>query len=174
LYVLATRTLLGVALGIAIAIIEREFGWIPFVNWDDGAGIGLPVGLIWGLLAWNGLPEPMYTKPGINPRAFHLENDKLNVDLADGRTITVPLTWYPRLLSSSTNERQNWHLVGDGHAVEWPDLDEHIGIEGLLQGRRSDERQESFQRWLAARDSRTGHLSSLSNTQSESIRDLGK
>jgi hypothetical protein len=81
----------------------------------------------------------------------NITDDKLIVDLADGRSIIVPLEWYPRLLHGSQEERGNWQLLGDGYAIEWPDLDEHIGVEGLLAGRRSGESQKSFERWLAAR-----------------------
>lgn len=80
-----------------------------------------------------------------------ISDEKLIVELADGRGISIPLTWYPRLLHGSSQERQNWHLLGDGYAIEWPDLDEHIGIEGLLAGRRRGESQKSFERWLNAR-----------------------
>jgi hypothetical protein len=80
-----------------------------------------------------------------------IADEKLIVELADGRAMVVPLEWYPRLLYASPEERQNWQLLGDGYAVEWPDLDEHIGIEGLLAGRRSGESQKSFDRWLADR-----------------------
>ena len=83
-------------------------------------------------------------------------DDKLIVDLADGRRLEVPLTWYPRLLYASPAERQNWQLLGDGYAIEWPDLDEHIGVEGLLAGRRSGESQRSFARWLASRPTSPG------------------
>ncbi len=82
--------------------------------------------------------------------------DKLIVDLADGRRLEVPLTWYPRLVYASPAERQNWRLLGDGYAIEWPDLDEHIGVEGLLAGRRSGESQRSFARWLASRRTSPG------------------
>lgn len=68
-----------------------------------------------------------------------------------GRSLIIPLTWYPRLLHGTLAERQNWQLLGDGYAIEWPDLDEHIGIEGLLAGRRSSESQKSLERWLASR-----------------------
>jgi hypothetical protein len=78
-------------------------------------------------------------------------DEKLIVDLADGRSIVVPLAWYPRLMYGSSQERQNWQLLGDGYAIEWPDLDEHIGIEGLLAGRRSGESKKSLERWLATR-----------------------
>lgn len=77
--------------------------------------------------------------------------DHLVVDLSDGRRILVPLAWYPRLLHGSDTERQNWQLLGDGYAIEWPDLDEHIGIEGLLAGRHSGESPQSLSHWLASR-----------------------
>lgn len=78
-------------------------------------------------------------------------DDDLAVDLADGRCIHVPLAWYPRLFYASDTERQNWQLLGDGYAIEWPDLDEHIGIEGLLAGRHGGESPQSLKRWLASR-----------------------
>lgn len=80
-----------------------------------------------------------------------INEEKLIVDLADGRSIVVPLKWYPRLKVGSQNERENWQLLGDGYAIEWPDLDEHIGFEGLLAGKRSGESRKSFQGWLAKR-----------------------
>jgi hypothetical protein len=79
-------------------------------------------------------------------------NEKLIVDLVDGRSLIIPLEWYPRLAYGSPRERQNWQLLGDGYAIEWPDLDEHIGIEGLLAGRRSGESKKSFDRWLSGRN----------------------
>lgn len=79
-------------------------------------------------------------------------DERLIVDLADDRSLSVPLAWYPRLMYASPTERQNWQLLGDGYAIEWTDLDEHIGIEGLLAGRRSGESQQSLERWLATRN----------------------
>lgn len=89
----------------------------------------------------------------IEPAAMEVEvtADDLIVDLADGRRLIVPLAWYPRLLFAQDAERQNWQLLGDGYAIEWPDLDEHIGIEGLLAGRHSGESRKSFDRWLRMR-----------------------
>jgi hypothetical protein len=84
-------------------------------------------------------------------------DDKLLVELVDGRSIAVPLGWYPRLLHGSPEERQNWVLLGEGYAIEWPDLDEHIGIEGLLAGRRSGESRVSFGRWLSSRMQSVGN-----------------
>jgi hypothetical protein len=77
--------------------------------------------------------------------------ERLIVDLSDGRTLSVPLDWFPRLVHGSKAERLNCRLVGGGYAIEWPDLDEHIGVEGLVAGRRSGESQRSFARWLASR-----------------------
>ena len=82
------------------------------------------------------------------------DND-LTVGLSDGRRIVVPLAWYPRLLNASEAERKNWQLLGDGYAIEWPDLDEHIGIEGLLAGRHSGESPKSLEGWLASRSKRS-------------------
>ena len=80
--------------------------------------------------------------------------DALVVDLLDGRTITVPLAWYPRLAHGSDTERAHWRFIGEGEGIHWPDLDEDISVEGLLAGRRSGESQASLGRWLANR--RTG------------------
>jgi len=80
-------------------------------------------------------------------------DETLIVDLVDGRSLTIPLSWYPRLLHASQEERQNWQLLGDGYAIEWVGLDEHIGIEGLLAGRQSGESHQSFERWLTTRSS---------------------
>ena len=77
--------------------------------------------------------------------------DDLTVRLSDGRRLAIPLAWYPRLLYASAAERQNWQLLGDGYAIEWPDIDEHIGVEGLLAGRHSGESPQSLNRWLISR-----------------------
>ncbi len=78
-------------------------------------------------------------------------DDALTVDLTDGRTISVPLAWYPRLLHGKPEECQNWRLIGDGEGVHWPDLDEDISVENLLLGRRSSESQRSLEKWMAER-----------------------
>jgi hypothetical protein len=78
-------------------------------------------------------------------------DEALIVDLADGRTITVPLSWFPRLAHGTLAERSNWRLIGAGVGIHWPDLDEDISVESLLAGRRSGETQESLRRWLQAR-----------------------
>jgi hypothetical protein len=98
--------------------------------------------------------------PAISEAA--VTDEELALDLADGRSIRVPLSWYPRLFFASTAERQEFHLLGDGYAIEWPDLDEHIGIEGLLAGRHSGESQKSLKRWLASRHVHTSGAASPS------------
>ena len=78
-------------------------------------------------------------------------DDTLAVDLTDGRTIAVPLAWYPRLMHGTEKERNNWRFIGDQEGVHWPDLDEDISIENLLMGKPSGESQRSFKRWLEVR-----------------------
>ncbi len=80
-----------------------------------------------------------------------LTDDTLSVDLSDGRTISVPLTWFPRLLYASTEGRKNWRLIGKGQGIHWEDIDEDISIEGLLAGKPSGESQDSFKKWIAIR-----------------------
>jgi hypothetical protein len=80
-----------------------------------------------------------------------LSEDALTVDLNDGRTLSAPLAWYPRLLHGAPQERRNWRLIGDGEGIHWPDLDEDVSVENLIFGRPSGESQRSFQRWLESR-----------------------
>ena len=80
-----------------------------------------------------------------------LTDDTLVVDLIDGRSISVPLAWYPRLAHGNQAERAHWRLIGEGEGIHWPDLDEDISVEGLLAGRRSGETQGSLRRWLENR-----------------------
>lgn len=75
----------------------------------------------------------------------------LIVELNDGRTVSVPLEWYPRLAHGSMKERQQWQLIGPGIGIHWPALDEDISVEGLLRGAPSGESEQSFKRWLASR-----------------------
>ncbi len=84
-------------------------------------------------------------------RSVSVSDEALVVDLADGRTITVPLAWFPRLAHGTTAERANWRFIGGGEGVHWPDLDEDISVESLLAGRRSGETQDSLRRWIEAR-----------------------
>ena len=80
-----------------------------------------------------------------------ISDDVLTVELVDGRSISVPISWYPRLAHGTAEERDNWELLGGGIGLRWPDLDEDISVHGLLAGRRSGETQASLQRWLESR-----------------------
>jgi hypothetical protein len=81
-------------------------------------------------------------------------DETLTVDLSDGRTISVPVPWYPRLAHASPAERRNWLLIGRGEGIHWPDIDEDISVEALIAGRSSGESQKSFAQWLRAREER--------------------
>jgi len=78
-------------------------------------------------------------------------DDALAVDLVDGRTVSVPLAWYPHLVHGSAEERSNWRVLGRGAGIHWPDLDEDISVAGLLAGLNSGETQDSLRRWLEGR-----------------------
>lgn len=73
-------------------------------------------------------------KPGEGVKDVHFDDDTMSVDLVDGRTITVPLVWYPRLLHASMGQRNHWEICGGGFGIHWPDLDEDLSTEGLLRG----------------------------------------
>ena len=87
------------------------------------------------------------------PRAVNVSvtDDTLSVDLEDGRTVSVPIGWYPRLAHGTPVERAKVQIAGAGLGLHWPDLDEDIGVEGLLLGKHSAESPESFKRWLQKR-----------------------
>ena len=89
-----------------------------------------------------------------NAENVTITEDTLSVDLSDGRTISVPLAWFPRLLQSAPEERNNWRLIGKGRGIHWEDIDEDISVEGLLSGKPSGESQPSFKKWLDRRSSR--------------------
>jgi hypothetical protein len=80
-----------------------------------------------------------------------VSEDTLSVDLRDGRSLSVPLAWYPRLTYGSPAERGNWRLIGAGEGIHWGDLDEDISVLGLLEGKPSGESQSSLRRWLSTR-----------------------
>ena len=95
---------------------------------------------------------------GSAPRAVRatVTEEAVIVDLNDGRTVTAPLAWYPRLLHATVRERRNWRLIGAGEGIHWPDLDEDLSVEGLLEGRSSAESQASLKKWLSGRRARGG------------------
>ena len=88
----------------------------------------------------------------VRAQSLVVTEDSLIVDLSDGRSITVPLTWYPRLVHSN-EEKNNWRWIGDREGIHWPDLDEDISVENLIFGKASSESQDSFRRWLEKRTS---------------------
>jgi len=90
-------------------------------------------------------------------RAFRVQvtEEALVVDLVDGRSVSVPLVWYPRLLQASAEEREQLRLIGSGEGIHWELLDEDISVEGIVAGRRSMESAESFRRWLEERKERS-------------------
>lgn len=83
-----------------------------------------------------------------------MTDDTLALDLEDGRTISIPIGWYPRLAHGTPAERAHFQISGAGYGVHWPDLDEDIGVEGLLLGKKSTESPASFERWLQRRKER--------------------
>ena len=87
----------------------------------------------------------------IEAQQVTVTDDSLVVDLMDGRSVSVPLAWYPRLVHATAEERAKWRLIGRGEGIHWDDLDEDISVEGLLAGRASGESQRSLDRWLRDR-----------------------
>ncbi|MSP37360.1 MAG: DUF2442 domain-containing protein [Deltaproteobacteria bacterium] len=83
-----------------------------------------------------------------------VSDDTLTVDLSDGRSLSVPLAWFPRLAHASLAERKHWRLIGRGVGIHWEDIDEDISVEGLIAGRASGESQASLSKWLGKRSSR--------------------
>lgn len=79
--------------------------------------------------------------------------DTLTIELSDGRSLSVPLAWFPRLVHATSVERKSWRLIGRGHGIHWNKLDEDISIKGLLAGKPSGESHASFRKWLSARKS---------------------
>ncbi|MDP2997858.1 MAG: DUF2442 domain-containing protein [Bryobacterales bacterium] len=104
-------------------------------------------------------------------RAVKVSGDGLTVDLVDGRTITVPLIWYPRLWLGTLRERSHFEIFGDGSYIHWPDLDEDLTVSGLLAGRRSGENPQSLKKWQDSRKpKRRGANESPSNKRLQSAR----
>lgn len=89
-----------------------------------------------------------------------LTDDTLSVELNDGRTISVPLEWFPCLVHATVEERNNWRLIGKGHGIHWEGIDEDINVKGLLAGKPSVESQVSFKKWLSQRQSQLTNRSS--------------
>ena len=91
--------------------------------------------------------------PVVRAENVAITGDMITAELSDGRSISVPLAWYPRLLHGTREERSNWRLIGRGSGIHWPALDEDISVGNLLTGQASGESQQSLKRWLSQRDS---------------------
>ena len=87
----------------------------------------------------------------VTATTVRIDDHVLSVDLSDGRSISVPTAWYPRLSHGTAAERGHWRLIGNGNGIHWPELDEDISVENLLLGQPSTESQTSFRRWLGER-----------------------
>ena len=85
-------------------------------------------------------------------RSALLTQEAISVDLVDGRTISAPLAWHPRLANGTPAERDNWRLIRRGEGIHWPDLDEDISVTNILSGKPSGESQQSFRKWLEERN----------------------
>ncbi len=94
--------------------------------------------------------SPIEPRPVVG-KAVRVSAHSLTVDLADGRSIVVPLAWYPRLAAATVVERNNWRLIGRGEGIHWPDLDEDVRVDNLLRGAQSGESKGSFNNWLQSR-----------------------
>ena len=102
----------------------------------------------------NGMPSAVVTLTLARVVNVMVTDDTLSVDLEDGRTVSVPIGWYLRLAHGTPAERANFQISGAGYGIYWPDLDEDIGVEGLLLGKKSTESPASFERWLQRRQQR--------------------
>ena len=111
--------------------------------------------------------EPLATQ-------VQVSEDTVSVELADGRTIAVPLAWYPRLAHGSDEERRSWRLLGGGRGIHWPALDEDISVANLLAGQPSAESQASFKKWLAGRAKRSRARRDRTGAEPEAAPDRGR
>ncbi len=89
----------------------------------------------------------------VTPSVYDVQvtDDTLTVELDDGRTVSVPIAWYPRLLNATMEEKKKWRLIGNGHGIHWEAIDEDISVDGILSGRPSGESQSTIKKWLESR-----------------------
>ena len=97
----------------------------------------------------HGTPSAVVTLTLPRISSVTVTDDTVSVDLEDGRTIAVPIGWYPRLAHGTPAERANFQVSGAGYGIHWPELDEDISVEALLNGRRSNEAPPSLKKWLS-------------------------
>jgi len=98
---------------------------------------------------------PEVRSPRIVAVTFTAQDTSLTVGLDDGRSISAPLAWFPRLQHGQAKERADWRLIAGGEGIHWPQLDEDISMENLLSGKRSSESPRSLERWLAGRSTKS-------------------
>ncbi len=104
--------------------------------------------------SWNSGTHSLVTEAQeARAKRVEIDEERLTIELVDGRVISVPLLWYPRLWYGTPEERAHFEIIGDGTFIHWPDLDEDLSVEGILAGKRSGESPASLKRWLAARQS---------------------
>ena len=124
-------------------------------SWDHLLGLDelmdLPLELGRNGNGMNGMPSAGMTSALSRIVHVTLTKDTLSIYLEDGRTISVPIGWYPRLTHGTQTERANYQISGAGFGIYWPDLDEDIGVGGLILGKKSTESATSFERWLQRR-----------------------
>ena len=99
----------------------------------------------------NGSASDVERRPAPAVAGVSVSDEAVQFELNDGRTVSAPLVWYPRLARGTASERAHWRVIGRGEGVHWPDLDEDIGVEGVLAGHPSGESQASLKRWLESR-----------------------
>jgi Protein of unknown function (DUF2442) len=139
---------------------RRSFGLSPFV-WKGvvaSGGWSSDVSKLWLrktlIHSWvRGMNTSGSELREVLVQSVRVSDEAVFADLADGRTVTVPLAWFPRLAHGTPEERSHWRVTGGGEGIHWPDLDEDVSVESLLAGRRSRETQESLRRWLERRRS---------------------
>jgi hypothetical protein len=124
-------------------VVSEDQNFIDWSRWSKNTRISF---------SGNGMNTSQTELRSARAESVQITEDSLVVDLVDGRTVSVPIAWYPRLAHGTNAERSNWRLIGRGHGIHWPDLDEDIDIESLLGGRPSGESQSSLQRWLQSRE----------------------
>ncbi len=106
----------------------------------------------------------------VTAQSVSVTKDALRVDLSDGRTVSAPLAWYPRLLHGTPKERNKWRFIGNGEGIHWPDLDEDLSVESLVLGRPSGESQRSLKSWLARRAAKRRATKERSHQQTRASR----
>ena len=127
------------------------------VELENGQHINIPLEMVSRFVANDSIPREAQVLVLREPPRIdhvHVSESSLSIYLIDGRVLSCPLSWFPRLVHGTSAERNNYELVGDDDAIHWPDLDEDIELAGLFEGAKSGESESSIQRWLASRQVR--------------------